>query len=76
MLDRSSMNSHYSSFCSTTFDNGTEKSISQSSESSQNDDFVLQREVFIEPRHLELIRGHGDLINQNWRTKERVSLID
>ncbi|UXI16095.1 hypothetical protein NH340_JMT02038 [Sarcoptes scabiei] len=75
MLDRSSMNSHYSSFCSTTFDNGTEKSISQSSESSQNDDFVLQREVFIEPRHLELIRGHGDLINQNWRTKERMKTV-
>lgn len=51
----------------------TEKSISRSSESDQLDeDYLIFREVFNEPRHLEEIKGHDEIINQNWRTKERV----
>lgn len=50
-----------------------EKFTSRSSDSDQTDeDYLIFREVFNEPRHLEEIRGHDEVINQNWRTKERV----
>lgn len=60
--------------CCTTTDKLTISSDSSGSciHNQFGDDY---RDVFIDPRHLDEIKGHDDHINQNWRSKERVCIF-
>lgn len=85
LINNNNTNHHHhqqqvlNSFSTTTTSDGcttTDKSTVSSDSSGVctqfGDDY---RDVFVEPRHLEEIKGHDNHINHNWRTKERVCFL-